>query len=328
MKLAQFAFIVSCLLVAVLTILCIYLYSPDQNNPEISPEQNFPDARVLFLYLVQTEKCLPPYLQSNDVLGNGSLGFEVMALSYKEACDNPLLRHVQYFLNSDTTWTTGRNLLFEAAMNRNKNYLYYIFMDDDIVLIDFKNSNPWRKFEAFLRSVEPAIAAVDLVQDNNFLKMVRDVHRDRQCSREEEDYISCVWFDAIFNAFHYSAVHRILPYDSTYDKLSWYASQMAVIARSEVLFRGQVVLHTQVVGENREHRSYPRGFYFPENMFKRWLSDFAERHVQSSKLLQCANVYVNQWRTMGMEHGWSSSTLCLPPPPPHDVIEPGWYSCA
>ncbi|KAL5484045.1 hypothetical protein EMCRGX_G020476 [Ephydatia muelleri] len=41
------------------------------------------------LYLVQTEKCLPPYLLSNDVLGNGSLRFEVMVLSYKEPCDNP-----------------------------------------------------------------------------------------------------------------------------------------------------------------------------------------------------------------------------------------------
>ena len=277
------------------------------------------------LYLVQTEKCLPPYLLSNDVLGNGSLRFEVMVLSYKEPCDNPPKRHIQYILNSATTWSTGRNFLFESAMHRKKTYLYYIFMDDDIVLSDIKQANPWRKFEAFLRSVEPAIAAIDLTQDNN-LQMIRNIHRDRQCSREDV-YMSSVWFDAIFNAFHYNAVHRILPYDSTFDTQTWYASQMAVIARSEVLFRGQVVLHTEVVGENREHRPYPKGLEFSHAMFESWLSGLAERHVPPNHL-QCANVYVHQWITMEGLHGWNSSTMCLPPPPPHDVIEPGRYACA
>ncbi|KAL5484047.1 hypothetical protein EMCRGX_G020478 [Ephydatia muelleri] len=365
MKFKRFAFAVLYLSVIV-TIAFIYSFSSGRSTPTISiynakspngRELNIPDREFIpegsssrslasvstnaiplltptspayitlpILYLVQAEKCLPPYLQSNDVLGNGSLGFEVIVLSYKEACDNPPLRHIQYFLNSTTTWTTGRNFLFEAAMNRNKIYLYYIFMDDDVVLIDLKNSNPWRKFEAFLRSVEPAIAAVDLINDNNFLQMVRNVHRDRQCSREE-DYIACVWFDAIFNAFHYNAVHRILPYDSTFDTQTWYASQMAVIARSEVLFRGQVVLHTEVVGENKEHRPYPKSLEFSHEMFKIWLSGLAERHVPPNHL-QCANVYVHQWITMEGLHGWNSSTMCLPPPPPHDVIEPGRYACA
>ena len=210
-------------------------------------------------------------------------------------------------------------------MNKTKIYLYYIFMDDDIVLSDLKQANPWRKFEAFLRSVEPAIAAIDLTQDNN-LQKIRNVHRDRQCSREE-DYIACVWFDAIFNAFHYNAVRHVLPYDSTFDNQTWWASQMAVIVRSEVLFRGQVVLHTEVVGENREHRPYPKSLEFSHEMFESWLSSFVEKHVPPN-LLQCGHVYVQQWRTIGKAHVWSSSTLCLPPSPPHDDIEPGRYACA
>ena len=172
------------------------------------------------------------------------------------------------------------------------------------------------------------IAAIDLNKVDHYIETIRNFHRDRNCSREEEDYIACVHFDAILNAFHYNAVHHILHYDSTFDKQTWWASQMAVIARSEVLFRGQVVLLTQVVGENRDHRDYPRDSTFPQYMFERWFSDFVEKHVPDPKLLQCANVYVHQWRTRGAENSWSSSTLCLPPPPPHDVIKAGWYACA
>ncbi|KAL5484055.1 hypothetical protein EMCRGX_G020491 [Ephydatia muelleri] len=352
MEFARLTFIVLCLLETVLTILCIYLFSPKQSTPPMpiqnggSPALNevsslasvstdathpltptTPPAylNLPILYLVQTEKCLPPYLLSNDVLGNGSLGFEVVVLSYKKACDNATQHHIQYFLQPSTTWSTGRNFLLETALTKNKPYLYYIFMDDDIVLIDLKQMNPWRKFEAFLRSVEPAIAAIDLTQDN-YLQMIRNVHRDRQCSREE-DYVTCVWFDAIFNAFHYNAVHHVLPYDPTFDNQTWWASQMAVIARSEVLCRGQVVLHTEIVGLNKDHRPYPRRFDFSQQMFESWLSGFAEKHVPPN-CLQCANVYGQQWRTMGVNHGWSSSTLCLPPPPPHDIIEPGRYACS
>eukprot|EP00731_Ephydatia_muelleri_P024137 Em0016g408a len=324
MEFVRLTFVVLCLLVTVLTILCIYSFSPEQSIS--TPPMSIHNGGLPILYLVQTEKCLPPYLLSNGVLGKGSLGFEVVVLSYKKACDNPPQHHIQYFLQLSTTWSTGRNFLLETALSKNRTYLYYIFMDDDIVLIDFKKTNPWRKFEAFLRSVEPAIAAVDLIKDNNFLQKIRNVHRDRQCSREE-DYMSCLWYDAIFNAFHYNAVHRILPYDPTFDQQTWWASQMAVIARSEVLFRGQVVLHTEIVGQNNNHRPYPRSMDFSQQMFESWLSGFAEKHVPPNRL-QCANVYVQQWRTMGREHGWSSSTLCLPPPPPHDIIEPGRYACA
>ena len=85
------------------------------------------------LYLIQTEQCIPPYFQLNDVFGIPNLGFEVIVLSYKEACLDSSMPHVQYLLDNRTTWTTGRNVLFEAAMNRNQTYLYYVFMDDDLI---------------------------------------------------------------------------------------------------------------------------------------------------------------------------------------------------
>ena len=49
-------------------------------------------------------------------------------------------------------------MLYEEAMKRDTRYLYYIFMDDDIQLVDSTGMypNPWRGFENFLIDVEPA----------------------------------------------------------------------------------------------------------------------------------------------------------------------------
>ena len=116
--------------------------------------------------------------------------------------------HVQYPL--DTTWTTrGRNVLFEAAMNRNQTYLYYVFMDDDFALGDPRQliMGPWRRVESSLRSYRPAIAAID----NGWVPRIH-FHAERQCSSEAAEFIGTVWFDAICNAFHYKAIRHILPY--------------------------------------------------------------------------------------------------------------------
>ena len=286
---------------------------------------------TVFLYLVQTERCLPPYLQSNQVLGNGSLQFDVIVLSYKEVCTNVSLPHVQYILKTNTTWTTGRNLLFEAAMNSNRPYLYYIFLDDDIILLDTRRptdeneANPWRRFERFLRSVEPAVAAVDLATTQHTVEQIFRLRRDKQCmSAREVDYVPCLWYDAIFNAFHHKAVRHILPYDPTFDRETWWASQMSVVVKSEALFRGQVVLHTEIYGENNQHRFYPKD-RIQKHMYEHMVTGL-EKQV-SKEQAPCITVISEQWKTLGDDHGWTSSTLCLAPPPPYDTIAPGRYAC-
>ena len=71
---------------------------------------------VRFLYLLQTEICLPSNLLTNEALGDGHLDFHVIVLSFKQRCDDNSLPHVDYIFNSSTTWTTGRNILYETAM--------------------------------------------------------------------------------------------------------------------------------------------------------------------------------------------------------------------
>ena len=176
---------------------------------------------------------------------------------------------------------------------------------------------PWRRFESSLRSYEPAIAAID----NGWVPRIRDFHAERQCSGEAAEFIGTVWFDAICNAFHYKAIRHILPYDPTFG-----ASQMSVIIRSEVLFRGQVVLHMELFGDNTKHRPYPRDFNFTPDMLHHMTSDL-DTLVPAFRA-RCANVTIQQWRMMNpMEHGSSSPTLCLPSAPYHDTIAPGRYAC-
>ena len=104
-----------------------------------------------FLYLLQTESCLPDHLDSVETIGNASAcQCDILVLSFKQICSVTSSPHIEYIFNSSTSWTTGRNLLFEVARRRGEKYLYYIFMDDDIVLrfkTEPNNHNPWREFE-------------------------------------------------------------------------------------------------------------------------------------------------------------------------------------
>ena len=61
--------------------------------------------------------------------------------------------NIEYLYNSSTTWATGRNLVYKVAMKRSEKYLYYIFMDDDIVFKKRTKKNPWREFEDFLKRI-------------------------------------------------------------------------------------------------------------------------------------------------------------------------------
>ena len=280
-----------------------------------------------FLYLLQTEACLPSNLRAYDALGNGSLDFDVLVLSFKALCDDVSLSHVEYISGTSTTWTTGRNLLFETAMKRNTAYLYYIFMDDDVTVVDLAtNAIAWRKFEKFLRFVEPAVVGLDL-PDQDYVGKIEKIHRDKSCSLKETHYVAGLWYDAMVNAFHRKAVRHLLPYDVTFDQQTWWASQMGLIVRSEVLFRGQVVLPKELRALGSQNRPYPRSLNFTPDMYRQFTKGL-DAHIAPGCVARCARILIDQWVTFGNQHGWDSSTLCLPPPPPRDPIRPCHYQCS
>ena len=290
------------------------------NSPLSHANQENKPSRIL--YLVQTEECLPGHLRS--ALGNSSsCECDVVVLSYVSNCNDTSLAHVKYLFNSSTTWTSGRNLLYYTNIyKRGEPYLYYILMDDDIVIYwrerwskMYENKNPWRAFERFIRKVQPAVAAVEV--SDMFLRHTEELHVARNCCMDPE-YTVTVRYDAAFNAFHYQAVEHVLPYWEHYDNVSWFYSQLHLIAWSEVVFRGQVLVHRKLIGLNPQHRPYPRLGKF-DVVLPTILENIRERLP-----LECRNAsLLEQCEKMGFDHlRTESSTYCLPPPPPNQTITP------
>ena len=215
-----------------------------------------------FLYLTQTEHCIPAYLRSPKVIGDSeACQCDVIILSYKKKCDDTSLPHFQYLFNSSksTTWTVGRNLLYEAAKERKDKYIHYIFMDDDVKLISLKwfdTQNPWRMYEKSLKTFQPAVVVVQLISK----KFSSEIFPER-VNCEPTRYIQVYFMDAIFNAFHYQAIHHILPYTTKYDSLSWWYSQMYTIIKCNILFNKEVVIDPRFKVRNPQHHNYPQSSF-------------------------------------------------------------------
>ena len=163
----------------------------------------------------------------------------------------------------ESTWTTGRNLLYFVAIERIRHYHYYIFLDDDVDLgfnsfssEEIKRLTPFRAFEQWLLNDEPAVGVVD------FQKLGKALLKRRRkiCNTNEATVVvPVIWFDALFNAFHHQAIKHILPYPTQYDKDSWWISQLHVMYSAELIFRGQALKYVATTAYNRQHRPYPRG---------------------------------------------------------------------
>ncbi len=219
------------------------------------------NAPTRFLYLTQTENCIPKYLKSPKVIGDSeACQCDVIILSYKTKCNDTSLPHVQYIFNSSnsTTWTIGRNLLYEAARKRKEEYIHYIFVDDDVQLekVDKKSkNNPWRMYEESLKTFQPAVVII-LTGDykNVFPKGILS----ERVNCEVTIYLQIYRMNAIFNAFHYQVIDHLLPYTPKYDSVSWWYSQMYLTIRCNIRFNGQVVVDPRIRTRNLQHRGYPR----------------------------------------------------------------------
>ena len=275
-----------------------------------------------FLYLVQTGSCLPDHLMSLETFGNSTVcECDILVLSYKELCGDNATEHVEYIFDSSaTTWNRGRNRLFEAMRLRRKKYLYYIFMDDDIILRSkASRMNPWRAFENFLEEIEPAIGIAEVDGYGN-LDFVYNGRKERNCTLEgTPDYLPIAHFDSAFNAFHYKAVESILPYPTKFDNISWWFSGWYATIKSEVIFAGQTLALTKVMVLNSRHRAYPRKY--PDA--KDWIAIMEVIEASLPQEYRNVSLFLD-WKK-GHEHEQTSPALCLPPPPPHMPIKPFGY---
>ena len=87
-----------------------------------------------FLYLMQTESCIPKNLLSPSVLGDPlACNCDVLVLGFKRRCTEKYSSHIKHIFQY-STWTTGREFLYNDSIKSGKKYMYYIFMDDDALL--------------------------------------------------------------------------------------------------------------------------------------------------------------------------------------------------
>ena len=218
----------------------------------------------LFIYLVQTEQCLPQHLGSSTRIGDSkTCNCDAIVLSYKEECQDEKPPHISYVFDKESTWTTGRNLLYFVAIERIRHYHYYIFLDDDVDLgfnsfssQQIKRLTPLRAFEQWLLEDEPAVGVANYKHTSKtLLKRKRLI-----CGVSEPSLVvPVVRFDALFNAFHHKAIKHILPFPTQYDKESWWISQLHVMCSVELIFRGQALKYVPITAYNTQHRPYPQG---------------------------------------------------------------------
>ena len=191
-----------------------------------------------FLYLTQTKGEVPPayaQLQSDDS--------DLMVLTWgveKPGC--------VYLPGS--TWSQGRNRLRQEAQHTGRTeYLYYIFLDDDLAL----SQGDWRQFEQALLKYEPAIATPYWARYAGMRgsNLALEAHR-------------CVAFDAMCSAFHREVFHDdlVLPYREEFDAESWWISQWFIIQLSRLFLARNTIQINTVHIENTYSGEYDRGTDF------------------------------------------------------------------
>ncbi len=254
-------------------------------------------APTRFIYLTQTEKCIPTYLKSPNVIGDSeACQCDVIILSYKNKCTDTSMPHIQYIFNSSKsiTWTTGRNLLYKAAKERKEKYIYYIFMDDDVTLIPvdkMSTQNSWRMYEESLKIFQPAVVIIlDDSKRNVFPKEILPERLDCELTR----YIQIYRIDGLFIAYHYQAIDYILPYEPKYDSVSWWYSQEYTNVRLNIRLNGQVVIDPRFRTPNPKHRKYARK-YPSQDAFNNFVSDI--RSEEPEKYRNSVEPILQQWLT-------------------------------
>ena len=218
-----------------------------------------------FIYLTETEQCLPQNLASSSQIGDPeTCNCDVIVLSFRAKCQDNKQSHITYLFDPNTLFASGRNVLFFAALDRRPGYHYYIFINDDTILryneytpANMTKMSPFRAVEEWLLDYEPAVGVLDYKIHHGAYFVIKK--RRYLCGLNESSLVfPTVFYDAIFNAFHYKAVEHILPYPTQYERVCMYASNRDTMIAVEVKFGGQALLFSPVTAGNSKHRKYDR----------------------------------------------------------------------
>eukprot|EP00668_Euglena_longa_P030297 GGOE01037753.1.p1 GENE.GGOE01037753.1~~GGOE01037753.1.p1 ORF type:complete len:755 (+),score=188.66 GGOE01037753.1:78-2342(+) len=145
----------------------------------------------------------------------------------------------------NTTWTSGRNVLWQLAVKRPRRYEYYVFLDDDVSISGTAD------FERLLLKWRPAIgvpAGAAQVPDP-FL-----------APHNESEAIHITAFHGYANAFHRDVFFNslVLPFYDGMDHFSWWTSQLYASYLAAVFHPEEVFGFPQVSSGNWFVGKYPQ----------------------------------------------------------------------
>ena len=206
-----------------------------------------------FCYLIQSPDYIPDYVEQ---LNNKHRVAHI--LTFKK----PINYKRNIFIPAEKcTWTDGRNELAKSV--KDKDHLYYIFMDDDIKLsIDErfgnKEDNPWDVFEKFLVDYEPAVGCA---------------HWQKQPIDMKSPVTTLYQYDALFNAVHKDIMPMYFPMYNGFDETSWWWSQLIATHSMAVFCPGTVLQCNSIHVDNPRKGDYPNvlAFGFPGRIFQKSL---------------------------------------------------------
>ena len=267
-----------------------------------------------FVYLTQTEQCLPSNFASSSEIGDPeTCNCDVIVLSFRTKCQVQKSPHITYLFYPNTGWGTGRNVLYFAAITRSPKYHYYIFMDDDVILHfhsiappQMKRLPPFRVFEQWLLDYEPAVGIVNYSAHHKGIWTIE--LRKKMCNKRDSPLvIPILWFDALFNAFHYKSIEHLFPYRTQYESKTWWSSQIYMFSAVELIFRGQALMFAPVTAGNPKHRPYPRSL---EDENTRW-RDYIDTIRQEAPLIYRNQTLFEDFRQNLEGYVNNSTTYCM-----------------
>ena len=109
-------------------------------------------------------------------------------------------------------------------------------------------------FEEFLLFYQPVIGIVERAIHYEYILKVRPKN-----SKIPSALFTGMLFDPMCNGFHYKAIDNLLPYDESFDKVSWHRSLQILQCKVIFKYHAQVVTFTDLLAINKQHSKYPIG---------------------------------------------------------------------
>jgi hypothetical protein len=208
------------------------------------PREKYAGPR--FAYLIQAEEDVPEHLREQLERP----GVDTYLLTWRVPREGAI-----FFPKS--TWTEGRNRLFQEV--KDKDYDYYVFMDEDVLMTTDREGHALEVFEGLLEKYRPVIGVPQFPQ-------LRGLRRNMSEGEVSTHYT----FDAICTAIRKDALHNLMPYSPVDDDVRWHLSHLYFNHMARVCYPSQIAYFNDIEACNPVSRPYPRNgtFYRPCRAFR------------------------------------------------------------